>query len=101
MRRRPRRHLIAIACTAVVSAFSAPPSYAQTIVISDRLHRAIELLQHKEYAKALDLVEAELRAHPRDAWTLATRGNIYVELGRYERAQPDHDAVLEMRPHDS
>lgn len=91
--------MVVIAVASGLSASVAFPLQAQT-VISGQLHRAMVLLERKDYARALGLVEAELNLQPRDPVALATRGNIYVQLGRYAEALTDHDAVLQMRPQD-
>jgi TonB family protein len=68
----------------------APESYA----VSSDVKAAMSLFDRKDYKGALALTDKRLKAQPSDPVALATRGNIYIELGYYEDALKDHDAVL-------
>jgi tetratricopeptide (TPR) repeat protein len=54
----------------------------------------MRLLDKKDYRGAVEAADRALKANPNDPVARATRGNAYVELGDYEHALADHDAVL-------
>jgi tetratricopeptide (TPR) repeat protein len=67
---------------------------ASPYYVSDDVQAALSLLDRKNYRGALAFAEKRLKVKPDDPVALATRGNIYIELGDYEDALMDHDAVL-------
>ncbi|HZZ67051.1 MAG TPA: tetratricopeptide repeat protein [Phenylobacterium sp.] len=83
---------IAIAFACVSGAVGISPAFAYPV--SRDTQAAMELLQKKDYRGALEAADKVLKAHPNDAVARATRGNAYIELGDYEHALLDHDAVL-------
>jgi tetratricopeptide (TPR) repeat protein len=54
----------------------------------------MQLLARKDYTAAVAAADKALVANPNDAVALATRGNAYTELGDYQHALADQDAVL-------
>jgi tetratricopeptide (TPR) repeat protein len=52
------------------------------------------LLAKKDYRGAIEAANRALKTSPHDPVAMATRGNAYIELGDYEHALMDHDAVL-------
>lgn len=74
-------------------AISAPSAFA-AYRISDDAMAAMKLLDKKDYRGAVEAADRALKASPTDPIARATRGNAYVELGDYEHAMIDHDAVL-------
>lgn len=71
---------------------------AQPYRFAPEVRRAMLLYDRGDYAGALAVIEKALAKDPRDAVALATRGNILIEIGDYERAKSDHDEVLRLAP---
>jgi Flp pilus assembly protein TadD len=67
---------------------------------SEKADQAWKLLQSKQYQRALSVSEEAVAESPNNPVTLAVRGTAYMEVGEFDRAIADHDAVLKMTPND-
>jgi tetratricopeptide (TPR) repeat protein len=70
------------------------PSVSAAYVFREDVRTAMRLLDKKDYRGAIEAADKALKANPNDPVARATRGNAYLELGDYEHALVDHDAVL-------
>ena len=81
-------------------AAAAVPGHATAYDWSDKAKRAWDLLVHKDYQHGLSLSEEAVAEKPGDPVALAVRGEAYLDVGEYDRAMADHDAVLKITPND-
>lgn len=76
-----------------LSAWAALPSYC-----SDTLAQAQALYASKDFAKALTIYDALHRAESKSVPILVGRGNCYLELEEYAKAEKDLTAATALQP---
>lgn len=60
--------------------------------------QAVRALQAKQYDRAVELLNSELKERPRNAHALSQRGNAYAAKGELARALADFSAAIEIDP---
>ena len=76
----------------------APFSPPRPITSRRCIFSSLAYLQQNKLAEALDLVSRALKAKPQSADSLAMRGVVLSNLGRYAEALESQDALLALRP---
>ena len=65
---------------------------------SDLKAEAIELLEQKNFDKALELINAAIEIEPKDVDTLFSQGLIFQKLGRNDQAIQSYKKSLSIKP---